>query len=216
MSVAADQEFATISLEVACDHKSCADFAFPLYQQLDGGDYSWPMSVVDMNGEWKEYYERHGTARKRFERAHKLGYYVREFDRIDEVDHIHSINTSLPERQGRPMSASYLAPPVYSELDQPCPRHRVNCYGVFEKETEILRAYSFIYRSGQLALVSQILGHGDHLEKGIMFLLVVGLANFEWLQGGYLTYNRHDSGTSGLQWHKERLGFRPTKVEWTT
>jgi hypothetical protein len=31
---------------------------------------------------------------------------------------------------------------------------------------------------------------------------------------GFIVYNRHDSGTEGLRWFKERVGLRETMVEW--
>jgi hypothetical protein len=40
-------------------------------------------------------------------RARRRGYSVEEIDRNDYVDDIHRINTSLAERQGRPMDPAY-------------------------------------------------------------------------------------------------------------
>jgi hypothetical protein len=31
---------------------------------------------------------------------------------------------------------------------------------------------------------------------------------------GVVVYNRHDSGTDGLRWFKERVGLEETRVEW--
>jgi hypothetical protein len=67
-----------------------------------------------------------------------------------------------------------------------------------------------------LALVSQILGHADHQDNGIMYLVAQGMLEWEAsvAPDGFVVYNRHDSGTDGLRWFKERLGFREVPVEW--
>jgi hypothetical protein len=66
-----------------------------------------------------------------------------------------------------------------------------------------------------LALVSQILGHADRLADEIMYLLVQGLVVAESGRGGFLVYNRYDSGTEGLRFFKDRCGFERTAVEWS-
>ena len=125
-----------------------------------------------------------------------------------------AINRSLPVRQGRPMSDSYMREQVFGPVGDPvCDRHRVSQYGVFDRDG-LLRAYTVVHRSGELALVSQILGHGDHLEDGIMFLLLVETYAAEQPAGGFLVYNRHDSGTDGLRQFKEWFRFAPMSVEW--
>jgi hypothetical protein len=86
-------------------------------------------------------------------------------------------------------------------------------YGI-ENRDGVLVAYTVIYRAGDLALVSQILGHGDRLDDEIMYLLVQGVVDAESARGGFLVYNRWDSGTDGLRFFKTRLGFRPERVEW--
>jgi hypothetical protein len=94
-----------------------------------------------------------------------------------------------------------------------CARHEIATYGVHDRD-DVLVAYSTIYRMGDLALVSQILGHADHLENEIMYLLVQGIVGAEAPYGGYLVYNRYDSGTDGLRFFKDRCGFQRTDVEW--
>jgi hypothetical protein len=71
-------------------------------------------------------------------------------------------------------------------------------------------------RQGDLALVSQILGHADHLENEIMWLLFEHALRREIAadRDGVVIYNRHDSGQDGLRWWKERVGFREEVVKW--
>jgi hypothetical protein len=70
-----------------------------------------------------------------------------------------------------------------------------------------------LYRCGGLSLISMILGHGDHLRDDIMYLLAAGMIAAHAADGGVLFYNRHDSGTDGLRYYKERLGFAERDVE---
>ncbi len=64
-------------------------------------------------------------------------------------------------------------------------------------------------------MVSMILGHGEHFDAGIMFLLVQGMVDRQAGMGGYFFYNVHSSGTDGLRWAKERYGFAPADIEWS-
>lgn len=200
-----------ISLETGCDYATCAEFAFPLHKQLSSGTYD-RCSVLEL-GPVSAWLEEHRTARKRASRAARRGYHFKVIRRHERADEIHAINTSAPERQGRPMSAGYQQRPSDAPLPvYPCSRHQVTTYGV-EDANGTLVAYLWLYRAGELALVSQILGHAAHLENEVMYLLVAGVIERE-AEGGYLVYNRHDSGTDGLRFFKERLGFRETAVEW--
>jgi hypothetical protein len=142
-----------------------------------------------------------------------LGYSFSEIRRENFEENIWLINTSLTERQGRPMSNGYMKRQSYAPLpDYPCPRHRVTTYGVLRRDR--LYAYCWLYRAGDLALVSSILGHGDALRDDVMWLLMQGVVGAETGTDGLLVYNRHDSGTDGLRYFKERCGFTEQTVEW--
>ena len=203
---------AYVSLEVTCRSPECATFAYPLYTQLSSGRYD-ECSVMRLPDSIDEWQEAHRTARKRAWRAERLGY---EFDTVQRhryAEDIYAINTSLGERQGRPMSGGYQERPSDApDPPYPCPRHGVHAYGVFKDFT--LVAYLWCYRAGDMALVSSILGHGEHLANDVMYLLMRGALKRELVEPGYLIYNRHDSGTEGLRWFKERCGFEPVPVEW--
>ena len=202
-----------IALEVDCDFQECSEFAWPLYRQLDSGRYD-AMSVAPIQS-FDEWMADHRTARKRARRCLERGYRFVHVHPDQRADELHAINTSLPERQGRPMSSGYQRRPIYTaDPVYPCTRHAVRRYGV-EHEDGTLVAYLWLYRAGKLALVSQILGHAQHLENGIMYLLWAGMVDCESAEpGGFLVYNRHDSGTDGLRFYKERVGLAETPVRW--
>lgn len=202
-----------ISLELGHD-PPCLDLSGPLYRQLADGDYGL-CSVMPLPTSLEEWRAENRTARKRADLAQRRGYRFARVTRHERAEEIFLINTSKQERQGRPMTAGYQQKPSETpDPEYPCERHGVHPYGV-ETADGTLVAYLWLYRSGQLCLVSQILGHGDHMEHGIMYLLWEGMLASEPPDDGFLVYNRADSGTDGLRWFKARLGLEPTPVRWT-
>lgn len=201
-----------ISLETECEAHECRALALPLFVQLSKGyEMCSVLSVPDTLEEWRE---AHRTARKRADRAVRLGYQFREVAREEHSEDIFEINTSLASRQGRPMSSGYRERVHFSPLPEyRCERHRIRTFGVLDDRGTIV-AYLWLYRAGDLALVSSILGHGQHLDDGIMHLLVQGAIGAEIPHGGFLVYNRADSGTDGLRQFKSWFGFEATEVEW--
>jgi hypothetical protein len=203
-----------IRLEAGCDYTACSALAWPLQRQLAHGPYDL-CSVMPVPASVAEWRADHRTARKRADRAARRGYTFSTIARHERADEIQAINLSAPERQGRPMSEGYRERP--SEAPLPvyrCARHRVSTYGV-EAPDGTLVAYLWLYRAGELALVSQILGHADHLENEIMYLLWAGLVTAESADpDGFIIYNRWDSGGDGLRFFKERVGLAETAVEW--
>lgn len=198
-----------------CTHElDCDPFARDVHGLLARGRYDWPASILPLD-DFDEWQAEHRTARKRAARSQRLGYTAETISRTDHVDEIHAINTSLPTRQGREMADGYQRRPKFSPLpDYPCLRHRIDEWGCFSGNR--LVAYLVLYVCGDLAMVSQILGHGEHLRFDVMYLLVAATLEQTLANGGPVTvfYNMHNSGTDGLRYFKERLGFQPTRVEW--
>jgi hypothetical protein len=164
----------------------------------------------------EEWRAEHRTARKRADRAGRRGYRFAPIRRHERAEEIWAINTSAEWRQGRRMAPNYAERPSSTpDPDYLCPRHAVRSYGV-EDAGGTLVAYLHLYRAGELALVSQVLGHAEHLEREVMWLLFAGViaAEHELEPTGWLVYNRHDSGTDGLRFFKERIGFTEHHVEW--
>lgn len=213
MSTLTLTEAVTINLEGACDHSSCAELAFRIHNQLNTPNYTQGMSVMRCPDSLEEWQGEHRTARKRAWRAERLGYRFEQVDLSLFNEDVFDINTSLETRQGRPMSSGYLRRINRGPLpDYPCARHAIRTYGVLKDQK--LVAYMTVYRVGQLAMVSMIIGHGAHLQNDIMYLLFAGMVDEQWWQGGYLFYNRFDSGTDGLRYYKERVGFGCCDIDW--
>ena len=154
--------------------------------------------------------------RQKVRGAGRAGYRFAAIARDDYLDDIYAINTSMPERQGRPMTETYrhrLAPqrPL---PDFPCPRHALRRYGVLRDGH--VYAYAWVYVIGEMCLFSTILGHGEHMRAGIMSMLVVEVVRDLMATAGlrFAMYNLHSSGLEGLRFFKEQMGFQPHDVTW--
>jgi len=201
-----------ISTVGECESPSCAAFGRRLYHQLK--EYN-PCSVLSVPLFTEGYLGQHRTLRKRADRAERRGYVFGTANMRNYADDMYAINTSMEERQGRRMAEPYWTGPTDTRLpDFDCERHCIIRYGVFNPEGDRLLAYLELYRSNSLRLVSRVLGHGDYLEDEIMWLLFRGTILAQHVYGGQVVYNRHDSGTDGLRWFKERVGFQSMRVAW--
>ncbi len=189
-------------------HSGCLTMANELYTKLSNG-YTHEVSAAPLTEALMG-----KTAQRRARRAANRGYYFTAIDPSAWEDDIFDINTSAERRQGRPMAPGYLERPHYGALELPhCNRHHVYRYGVVGPPG-YLAAYLWLYRCGDLALVSTILGHAQHLKDDIMYALVMGAVEEQYDLGGVLVYNLHTSGTDGLRYFKEKLGLHPTEVTW--
>ena len=93
-----------------------------------------------------------------------------------------------------------------------CDQHRTHTYGVLSGRT--LVAYLTLHRAGDLAMVSMILGHGDHLRNDIMYLLIAGIDRGAGRQGRHRsTTTATTRGTDGLVYYKERYRL-PAPPTW--
>lgn len=199
-----------VSLETGC----CAFVDQSLYRQMSDGKYD-ACSVLELPRSLEEWRADHRTARKRADRCYARGYVAWDMHTTGggQWD---AINRSSSHRQGRPMAPGYRVQSVVSQVPvSPCARHATRVTGVTAPTGDVV-AYLVVLRQGDLALVSQILGHADHLDFEVMWLLFEHALHREVRadSDGVMVYNRHDSGTDGLRWWKERVGFREATVEW--
>jgi hypothetical protein len=218
----------TISLGAAdTPHPTCleyVDFLFPIYTRsmdayLPGfSHYGTGTSVGVIPDTYEQWLDDVGQyTRRRLRRAQRDGYTFGPIERDDYLDDIFEINTSMAERQGREMDENYRKRPgPFGPLpEQPCPRHRLCTYGVLDKDGKLV-AYTWVYVTGEMFLTSTLLGHGDHLNNGVMFMLIGGVVDDLISTAGvtYFVYERHWSGTEGLRFFKEQVGLRPHNVHW--
>jgi hypothetical protein len=153
--------------------------------------------------------------RQRVRRAQREGY---EFGRLEQgvyLDDIFAINTSLRERQGHALPGEYYErPTAVHTRPSSCANHNLAFYGITRDGH--LYAYAWVYHLGQSCLISTILGHGEHMKAGIMPQLIFNILRDKLSvpEFKYLVYYLHASGTPGLRFFKEQMGFYPRDVEW--
>jgi hypothetical protein len=149
-------------------------------------------------------------ARRRVRRASRLGYTVEVFDPEDHKADLLAIHSSLPERQGRPIDPEYLDPEAVPKRGPD-----VEYLGVLLDGAVV--AYSRLDYLGDIAGMGRVMGHGDHLENGVMFLLtagIVGHVKASRPQARYVFYDMFFGAPDGLRAFKTNLGFRPYYVRW--
>jgi len=164
------------------------------------------------------------------------GYVSHIFEMANYVPDMHEINHSKEVRCGRPMAKNYRrsveemggAPRIWKELGRlDCPVHWRRLWGIFKPEPgykqgdlvvdEKLLGYISLYRSGNYAQYSMLLGHGDYLKDGIMYCL--HFAIMEWLFGDdpdtdgldFLWYCNWGGGP-GLKLWKKKAGFKQGRL----
>ena len=142
-------------------------------------------------------------------RARGRGYRLRHIERNAYAEEIHAINTSLEERQGRPMDDKYRQKQTHFDT---LPHFRY--YGVFNAEQRLV-AYANMGYYGNFAAFSQLMGICNN--DGIMHMMVVDIVA-ELLgeqQVRYLMYDTFFGAQPGLRSFKTILGFRPYRARYS-
>ena len=143
-------------------------------------------------------------------KAARANYVFREIDPNKFIDEIFAINNSASERQGREMDESYKVKMNSYPVD------KYNQYfGVFKEEN--LVAYLWVVKSGELVVLNRLLAHADHLNAGVMYLLVTSYISHAIISEKELKYVMYDTffgASEGLKMFKKRCGFIPHRVKW--
>jgi hypothetical protein len=145
-------------------------------------------------------------------KALSKGYTFTDIDRNQYINDIYEINSSRETRQGRQMHPAYFEKPT-QYIDE----HNWLYCGVLNSSGKLV-AYLNLQIANEVAVVRTLLGHGDFLNDGIMYLLLVEAARRIYELGGYryLMYDMYFGSSAGLRLFKDKLGFRPYWVHWQT
>ena len=179
--------------------------------------------------------EKRGRTNRECARAQRLGYYVKPFAYRQFIPDIFEIHQSKQMRQGRELVGRLYAqtieemggaPTVPVEIEAPdCQQHYWQYWGVFlrvegHKQGDVqtdeqLVAYIRLRRQGISAAYTLIMGHGDHLRHGIMYLLhyeIVArlLQQRQPERPRYIVYLHYTTGNNeGIDVWKQRALFKP-------
>jgi hypothetical protein len=137
------------------------------------------------------------------------GYILCEIDRNERREEIALIETSAPERQGRPMAVGYGDfNKKYVDFEN------YKYYGVIFKSKIV--AYANIGTYGNFACVSRLMGHAEHLNNGVMYLMLTEIISnlIEERRLRYIFYDTWYGASKGLKGFKKKLGFAPCIAAW--
>jgi GNAT superfamily N-acetyltransferase len=146
-------------------------------------------------------------------KAKSRGYTIREIDRNDYVDDLIAIHDSKDLRQGKPLAPEFFKRKQYSVM----PNYRY--WGVLDTAGRLV-AYAWVAYYNEVALVSGLMGHADHLNNGIMYYLMLHIIEHAAAlkkQGHPLNYIMYDTffgASSGMIMFKQKLAFQPYRVKW--
>lgn len=141
-------------------------------------------------------------------RARERGYTVAEIDRNDYIDDIYQVNTSLEERQGRPMDPAYGVKTEHYDASDGL-RH----FGVLDKLGRLV-AYGDVGIYGDFAALNRSLGLKN--SDGVMYFLLADVA-CRLIDDGHLNYFMYDTylgALPGLRNFKKKLGFQPYRIHY--
>lgn len=174
---------------------------------------------------------RTGRVNREVNKALRFGYFTDVFDVARYAPDMTAVHTSKAVRGGKLLKESYkataddLRASAIEPAGERCPVHRRWFWGVFQDDpghrqdglvTDArLVAYLYLIRSGNFLFYGRIMGHGDHLRNGVMYLL-----HFSFLESlmseerhglRFVFYNAFHSGPkdgSLTKW-KQRCLFEP-------
>ena len=173
--------------------------------------------MINLQGSYADYRlsKLRGIAKKNLKLAKKRKYSYAKIDAVSAIDQIMEINGSRPERGGRPMDPLYFSRSKFEViLGEIGNAHVVKC------PAGKIVAYALVSNIGDLWNVDYVLGHGDHLNSGIMYLLMTHVIEekFELAKTAgnpkWIMYDTWLGASAGLRQFKAVLGFSPYWVRW--
>ena len=182
----------------------------PRYKLIGSKTVGVALLSLDEFATADDYLASRRYVRKRARRASRMGYSIALFDPVERQSDLLAIHSSLPERQGRPIDPEYLDPDAVPKRGP-----NVEYLGVLLERAVV--AYSRLDYVGDIAALGRIMGHGEHLEKGVMPLLMAGIVDHVKStrpQTRYLFYDMFFGAPDGLRAFKTNVGFRPYYVRW--
>jgi hypothetical protein len=174
-------------------------------------------AMINLQGSYADYRRSklRGIAKKNLKSAKRRKYSYAIIDAVSAIDQIMEINRSLPERGGRPMHPLYFNHSKFEGILREIGNaHVVKC------PAGKIVAYALVPNLGDLWTVDYVLGHGDHLNSGVMYLLMGHIieekfdlaktaSNPKWIM-----YDTWLGARAGLRQFKAVLGFSPYWVRW--
>jgi hypothetical protein len=174
-------------------------------------------AMIELQGSYADYRlsKMRGIAKNNLKLAMKRKYSYAKIDALSALDQIMEINRSRPERGGSPMAPLYFDRSKFELILRAIGNaHVVRC-----RAGKIV-AYALVPNFGDLWTFDYVLGHGDHLKSGIMYLLMARVIEekFELAKTAgnpkWIMYDTWLGANPGLRQFKAVVGFSPYWVRW--
>jgi len=174
-------------------------------------------AMIDLQESYTDYQRSkfRALAKRKLKLAKQHKYSYAKVDAPSAIDQIMEINGSRPERGGRPMPTLYFNRSKFEIiLREIGEAHVVKC------PTGQIVAYALVPNIGDLWTLDYVLGHGDHLNSGIMYLLMAHIIEekFELAKTAgnpkWIMYDTWLGANAGLRQFKAVVGFSPYWVRW--
>lgn len=162
------------------------------------------LAVADCSPGYRDRLGRNG--RQMLNKADRL-YTYRPIVRNEHLDAMYAINTSVPVRQERPMTAAYREPLELGAAARLCDYHQDRWAGGFD-QGGTLRAYARAEGFGDFWILNTIIG--DRAAGGVTNGLIAYLAESPDVL--WLNYLRIRSASESLSAFKVRTGFVEMRV----
>jgi hypothetical protein len=174
-------------------------------------------ALIDLQGSYADYQRSkfRPLAKRKLKAARQRKYSYARIDAVSAIDQIMEINTSRPERGGKPMLPLYLDRSKFELIVREIgDAHVVRC-----PDGKVV-AYALVPNVGDVWTFDYLLGHGDHLNSGVMYLLMAHVIEekFELAKTAgnpkWLMYDTWLGANAGLRQFKAVVGFSPYWVRW--
>jgi hypothetical protein len=174
-------------------------------------------AMINLQGSYADYRRSkfRPLAKRKLKSANQRKYLYAKIDAVSAIDQIMEINASRPERGGKPMLPLYLNRSKFELIV----REIGNAHVVKCPDGKVV-AYALVPNIGDVWTFDYLLGHGDHLNSGVMYLLMAHVIEekFELAKTAgnpkWIMYDTWLGANAGLRQFKAVLGFSPYWVRW--
>jgi hypothetical protein len=174
-------------------------------------------AMINLQGSYADYRRSkfRPLAKRKLKSANQRKYLYAKIDAVSAIDQIMEINASRRERGGKPMLPLYLNRSKFELIV----REIGNAHVVKCPDGKVV-AYALVPNIGDVWTFDYLLGHGDHLNSGVMYLLMAHVIEekFELAKTAgnpkWIMYDTWLGANAGLRQFKAVLGFSPYWVRW--
>jgi hypothetical protein len=174
-------------------------------------------ALIDLHGSYADYQRSkfRPLAKRKLKAAKQRKYSYAKIDAVSAIDQIMEINASRPERGGKPMLPLYLNRSKFELIVKEIgSAHVVRC-----PDGKVV-AYALVPNIGDVWTFDYVLGHADHLNSGVMYLLLAHVIEEKFelakMAGNpkWIMYDTWLGANAGLRQFKAVVGFSPYWVRW--